>query len=159
MEFNNCLNADSAETLFAYIDGTLAPAETQALERHAASCESCRKLIDGQRAMWSTLDEWEAPELTPDFNRNLHAAVAEESRRSFWSRLAEIAAAYLTPRNVLVPAGALAAVVMGVMLTRPVAPVVEQKAGLDEVKQIERTLDDLDVLTTLDTALASEEKL
>ena len=61
----------------------------------------------------------------------------------------------------MVPAGALALVVATVMLTQmprgtAVQP-VEQKAGIEgEVKQMERTLDDLDVLSTLDAALADE---
>jgi len=162
-QFDTCLTADSAEVLFAYIDGTLEPVAATALLRHAGGCEPCRKLIEGQQAMWSVLDEWEAPEISPDFNRNLHAAVAAgEASRSWMSRFVSWATE-LTPKSFLVPAGALALVMATVMVTqmpRHNAVQVEEKAGIEnEVKQIEKTLDDLDVLTTLDAAISTEEKL
>jgi len=167
-EFDTCLTAESAEVLFAYVDGTLEPARAASLARHAAACEPCRKLIEGQQAMWAVLDSWEPPEISPDFNRKMHAAVAAEAEQRSWRRWLGNLVNALTPHKLLVPAGVLALVLGTVVLTQMPrhntvpAPdsAVEQKAGIEsEQKQIERTLDDLDVLTTLDAALASEEKI
>jgi len=102
-----CLSADSAEVLFAYIDGTLDEQQAEALDRHAAGCVPCQTLIDGQRAMWTALDAWEAPELSPDFNRNLHAAVAAAGDRGWRGWLSNV----FTVRKLMIPAGALALLV------------------------------------------------
>jgi len=163
-----CLGADSAEVLFAYVDGTLDEVQSDAIERHAAGCAACRNLIDGQRGVWETLDAWEAPELSPEFNRKMHAAVAAESAGGWRGWLAS---KWAWP-TLLVPVSALALIVGTVVVTQmpreqELAPVVEvehgavdQKAGIEnDVKQIEKTLDDLDVLYTLDPALSSQEKL
>ena len=158
-----CLSADSAEVLFAYIDGTLDEQQAEALDRHAAGCVPCQTLIDGQRAMWTALDAWEAPELSPDFNRNLHAAVAAAGDRGWRGWLSNV----FTVRKLMIPAGALALLVATIAFVQmpqmPQNPEVDQKAGIEsnEVRQIEGTLDDLDVLSTLDAAMKgpAEEKL
>jgi anti-sigma factor RsiW len=159
-KFDECLNADSAEVLFAYVDGTLESGQAAALESHTAGCVACRTLVEGQRAVWSVLDQWEAPEVSPEFNRKLHAAVAAGEGHGGWIERVSSWIVGLSPGNLMVPAGALALVVAAVMLTqmpRGTGQVVEQKAGIEgEVKQMERTLDDLDVLSTLDAALADE---
>ena len=122
--------------------------------------------MEGQRAVWSVLDQWEAPEVSPEFNRRLHAAVAAGTGRSGWLDRVSTWLVGLSRGNLLVPAGALSLVVAAVMLTQMPrgtavqpgsAQMVEQKAGMDgDVKQMERTLDDLDVLSTLDAALTDE---
>jgi anti-sigma factor RsiW len=155
-----CLNADSAELLLAYTDGTLAPEAARLLEAHTASCPACAELVARQQSLWSALDSWDAPELSADFNRNLHAAVALEENRRGW--LANLAS-WLSPAKLWVPAaGALAVGALAIVLmpARHSAPVVEQKAGMDgEARQLERVFDDLEVLDTLDAALSGQEKL
>ena len=171
-KFDQCLNADSAEVLFAYVDGTLEPGQAAALESHTAGCEACRTMVDGQLAVWRVLDQWEAPAVSPEFNRKLHAAIEAGEGRGGWLDRVSAWIGGVSLGNVMVPAGALALVVAAVMLTQmprgtAVQPragemvkqvtQVEQKAGIEgEVKQMERTLDDLDVLSTLESALADE---
>jgi hypothetical protein len=80
--------------------------------------------------------------------------------RSGWRAAVRDWFAKLSPRTLLVPAGAMTLVVVAIVITqtpRQNGVPVEQKAGIEsEVKQIERTLDDLDVLSTIDAAFGPE---
>jgi anti-sigma factor RsiW len=170
-----CLSADSAELLFAYVDGTLEAKELAALEAHIAQCEPCHEMVAGQRNLWQTMDVWEAPAVSADFNRNMHAFVAREAAKSSWatrwSAVVDQLAGLLTVKNLMVPAGAMALLVAGFMVVdRPVqtrqepvaqvaAPqVLNEKAGMEdsEARQIEHVVDDLEALDKLDAALKPE---
>ena len=69
--------------LVDYCAGRLAPAMARELEAHIFVCTDCRSAMEAQEAVWSALDSWDAPAITPDFNRRLFAAIdREESRHS-----------------------------------------------------------------------------
>ena len=74
--------------LMAYAAGTLDPSTAAALEQHLAVCAACRSLADEQIAMWKALDIWEAPSVSPDFDRRLYSRIDSEVRLSWWERLA-----------------------------------------------------------------------
>ena len=77
---------NEAETMVAFATGRLTPAEQEAFELHMAECAECRRLADAQKSVWSALDLWKAPSVSEDFDHGLHARIAEEERRGWWSR-------------------------------------------------------------------------
>src|SRR5579871_504203 len=74
------------ELLVAYVAGQLDPQSVTALESHFADCPECRAEAAGQAALWTALDAWEAPAISPDFNRRLYSRIADESRLPWWER-------------------------------------------------------------------------
>ena len=44
-----------AQILLDYCSGALDPAATAEVERHAETCDGCRRMIDAQREVWETL--------------------------------------------------------------------------------------------------------
>ena len=58
-----------------YIDGALAPAETQELERHLAHCEDCKMIVDQTKLTVDVFCDSEPVELSPDVKSRLHQAL------------------------------------------------------------------------------------
>jgi hypothetical protein len=148
-----------AGIFLSWIDGTLDTLESAALERHAAQCPSCRSLLDGQKAVWSALDVWEPEEVSPGFNRRLYSAIESEQAQPWWKR----ALGFALPRPVrpAIPVAASCLLLIGVVLFRaPQTSEVEQKqAAIIErvdVEQVDRSLDDLNLLRELNEELKVE---
>ena len=49
------------------LDQRLVPERDSMLLRHAGECQACRQLLDGQAALLSGLELWEAPALSSRF--------------------------------------------------------------------------------------------
>ena len=150
---------EPAETFLAWMDGTLEPQARAALELHAMECESCRMVMDGQRAVWSALDSWEPAAVSQDFNRRLYAAIDAEQAQPWWKRVFNLALPF--PVRPAVPIAASCLLLIGVVLFRAPEPVeLENKqAGIIErvdVEQVDRSLDDLNLLRELNEELKVE---
>src|ERR1700693_6023091 len=84
----NCpIESRNPEMLVAYAAGELDLETTQALELHMAGCPDCRSMAAGQTAVWKALDAWEAPLVSPDFDRRLYRRIGQGTRLSWWERL------------------------------------------------------------------------
>ena len=72
----NCplLKDEGAEYILDYCSGRIEAARAASLERHLSDCGECREVVAAQRAVWTALDEFEAMEVSPDFDRRLYAA-------------------------------------------------------------------------------------
>jgi len=126
------------------------------LARHIAQCAECREFASGQQSVWEAMDAWEAPAVSPDFDRRLYSRL--EAQASWWERLV------LSVRRMswgpaswgrAIPRTALAGVLLaaGVLLLRPDAPPSPNRAANEPAKvesirpeQVEYTLDTMDVL-------------
>lgn len=150
---------ESAELLLDYCARKLPAEQTALLERHMASCAACREFRDGQALVWEALDSWQATPVSPDFDRRLYARIAEEDKSSWWRRAASTLAPFFARPLIPVTAAACLVVVGGLMLRSPeMAPVAGNEAALtQEVEQVERTLEDLEMLRTLDLVAARAE--
>lgn len=137
------MKCPAPETLFEYAQGEASPA----VARHVAECAACRVAVDGHRAMWSALDEWEAPAISPDFNRKLYARIEADKRRS--SR-------WLQP----MAAAAALVIVAGTawMVERP-APAPAEPQMKSVSVEIEDTLDDLEMLRQLEAVKSNTREL
>lgn len=134
-------NKQGADVLIEYLGRTLDPVRTSELERHLEECSDCRGLV----GVWTTLDEFTAPEVSPDFDRRLYARIAAEERTPWWSRMSWKPA---------IPLAACAALVAGFLLVRAPEPTGPLKARFEpnkvesvNIEQVEQALEDIDLLT------------
>jgi anti-sigma factor RsiW len=145
----DCLTklANGEEILLDYASGALTAPRRRELEQHLDTCPACRELAAAQKELWRTLDAWEAPEPSPDFDARLRARLAAGPAprwRAWFARLPWPAAA-----------GAAAAAVLGLILwrggpePRPAAPAAPEAPWTEavNVEAVEQTLEDLEILT------------
>ena len=138
----------NTELLLDYGAGKLKADAREQMERHVAVCPACKEFAAGQQSVWQALDEWEAGEVSLDFDRRLYARI--EQNVPWWTRL-------LQPLNPLfrhaVPIAAAAGVVImaGLIMVRPsavpVAP-TPQSAQVEALQpeQLQSALDDMEML-------------
>ena len=72
----------NAEALLAYCSRKLEAENAALLERHIEVCPACREFVEGQRAVWTALESWEAPPVSAGFNRRLYQRI--EQPASWW---------------------------------------------------------------------------
>jgi hypothetical protein len=146
-------NREHAQWLLDYRTGKLEPELEARLEAHIATCEACEEFARAQRAVWETLDGWEAAPVSADFDRRLYRRI--EAQVAWWELLVRPFRSPLravTPRRIL--AGTAAACLLltaGALLERPTmlpAPAPTDMAQADSVQaeQVERTLDAMEML-------------
>jgi len=145
------------EILVAYAAGELEREIARALERHLADCAACRPVVAGQTAVWKALDTWEAPPVSPDFDRRLYRRIEEGARLSWWERFTRPFRPM--PLRQALPltasAGLLLMAALLVYHPGPIAPVAAQREAV-RANQVENALDDLDLLRQLGTADSTE---
>jgi anti-sigma factor RsiW len=135
---------EQLELLHAYCRGERHTPETAALANHVEVCEACRKLVASQRAVWSALDEWKAPEASADFNRRLFARIEQDV--SLWDRLLQPFRPLWIRLTVPLAAAGVVAIMVGVVVDhRPVQP-QPGPVELAQPEQIEHALDDMQML-------------
>jgi len=138
------------DVLLNYVAGSLNAAQMAEFERHAKECSRCDALAASQAAVWRSLDEWKPEPVSAGFNRELWRRIDADAtapswtaRLSFWKQVAPLAAL-------------LALVVTGFVMDHHSHPAVTTPAAvavsITEADQLERTLDDLQLLEAVDTA-------
>jgi anti-sigma factor RsiW len=158
---------EEPDFLLDYCARRLPPAEEATIDEHIAACVRCRHLVDGQRALWDTLDVWEAAPVSADFNRRLYARIEQEEHTSFGLKSLRAIAARLTPfpwRAFAAVTAVCAAFVAALLIRLPDSGTkmepAKPRVRIEKVdmQQLERTLDDLDMLAQLDTQAAPPSK-
>ena len=147
---------ETMELLLAYCAGKLDPDRMITLERHVAVCAACQEFERKQHAVWDAMDAWEPMPVSADFNRRLYQRIDAEGQTSWWTRLTRpLRPAFgpgLLSRGVPMAATLCLLLVAGVILERPGNLVVPEDRGLADIVQpgdVERTLDDMDMLHTI----------
>ena len=137
----------NSELLVGYAAGELDPETARALERHLETCAVCHALAAGQVAVWEALDTWETPPVSPDFDRRFYHRVREEVRFSWWERLWRPFRPIPVFHALPLAAAACMLLIGGLILQHPgkIGP-VEPRRETVRVDQVERTLDDLELL-------------
>jgi hypothetical protein len=127
------------------------------LAAHVAVCASCARLRREQRALWSSMDAWEAPDVSAGFDRQLYARVGRRMAGPVGSL--DWLLGLLRPTR---PAFATALACMLIIATMVVGrarhvPVPPRNAAIaihaherDDPQQIQLALDDIQMLTDLD---------
>ena len=139
---------ENAELLLSYSARRLNPESTAILEAHMEMCPACREFRDGQKAVWEALDQWEARPISPDFDRRLYRRIEEQEQLGWWARIfGPLRPMFLKPALPLAATACLV-LVAGFIIDNPgrvSAPMVENPQA-PEVEQVERTLEDLEML-------------
>ena len=117
---------------------------TAALEQHLEVCAACRELVAGQQAVWSALDEWQAPAASADFNRKLFARIEQEV--SLWDRLLQPFRPLWIRLTIPVAAAACVAIMVGLDAGSSPRPAAAGPVELAQPEQIEHALDDMQML-------------
>jgi hypothetical protein len=150
---------ENAELLLSYSARRLNSESTAILEAHMQICPACREFRDGQKALWEALDQWEARPVSPDFDRRLYRRIEEQEQLGWWARLfGPSRPVFLRPALPLAAAACLV-LVAGFIIDDParlVAP-SSDSPQVREVEQLERTLDDLDMLRQFNLTLPVKE--
>lgn len=131
------------ELFIAYAAESLPPATSRALERHMAVCAECRRTAEDQRRVWSALDSWEPEFISGDFDRKVYARIAAEGQRS-------VRHANWALRPALPIAAVCAVVLAGYLLREPAVP--QNPSPRVDMEQVERALDDIDMLNKMGVA-------
>jgi anti-sigma factor RsiW len=114
---------ENPELLLAHTSRKLDAERAAVLEEHMAQCPSCREYAAAQFAVWEALDEWIAPEVSPDFDRRLYARIEREV--SWWDLLIRPFRPLFAARFMPVAAAAVLLIAAGVWLEGPDgAPIV-----------------------------------
>lgn len=143
---------DFRQIVADYAAGLLEPADQTRAREHVGACAECARLAAAQQEMWTALSSWDAPPVSPDFDRRLFARLAAEPE-SWWRRCWRAFQAPMVRRALPVAAAAVTAAVL-IIANRP-APkrpveqqVVIERAGL-QADQLEGALEDLETLREL----------
>jgi hypothetical protein len=154
-------NTETTELLLDYCAGKLPLGTTAELERHIESCVDCQAFTQAQQQVWTALDDWDMGPISGDFDRRLYARIAEDQKPSWWQWIA----GKLDWRPALSIGAACAAVAVLLFINAPgnapapVRPTAPPPAYLEntrvdsiEPEQLERALDDLEMLKQLSSA-------
>ncbi len=145
---------ENAELLLSYSARRLDAERKVALEAHMASCESCREFRDSQSALWETLDRWEVRPVSLDFDRRLYRKIEEQQQLGWWARIFGSGRPMFLRPALPLAATACLLLVAGFIIDTPgraPAPVADTPQ-VREVEQMERTLDDLEMLRQFNLA-------
>jgi len=149
----NCpIVEEKTELLVAYTAGELDADTARELREHLADCEACQAMAVDQAAVWKALDAWEAPPVSADFDQRLYRRIEEGAPLSWWDRLTRAFRAMPLMQVVPLTVSAALLLTVGLLLEYPVphAP-VRRSAEFVHANQVEKTLDDLDLLGQFNT--------
>jgi len=143
---------EHTEWLLDYAAGRLRGERLAQLVGHAETCGDCARFVTAQRVLWNALDRWEPEPVSMDFDRRLYRRI-EAGKAAFWIRRLFCP---LQPfwRPAVPLAAACLLIVASVMLHKPQAVIapVDPAVRVEKIEpeQVERTLDDLEMLRELE---------
>ncbi|MGA2591452.1 MAG: zf-HC2 domain-containing protein [Bryobacteraceae bacterium] len=144
----NCpIESRNPEMLVAYPAGELDLETASAVERHLAQCPACRSLAADQATVWKALDAWEAPRIALDFDQRLFRRIREEVRFSWWERISRPFRPLPFRQALPLTVSACLLLMAGLVLQHPgKIGLVKPRHETVRLDQVERTLDDLELL-------------
>jgi len=141
--------------LLDYTAGRLRGERAAQFARHVETCGDCAGFVNAQQVVWNALDQWEPEAVSLDFDRRLYRRIEESRPSSGFPGMVRRLFHPLQPlwRPVVPLAAACLLVVAGVMLHAPQAVIApaDGTARVEKVEpeQVERTLDDMQMLREL----------
>lgn len=155
-------NGGNVELLLDYSAGRLNLETASVLERHMEDCPGCRGFAESQNALWSTFNGWEPEPVSPDFDKKLYARIEQHENAGWWKKIGE--PLHLVRRRPMMSAAAgcatvAAAFFLSLPSSEPLPQPVPGKARIEtvELEQVERTLEDLEMLNQLSGPAAARD--
>ena len=146
---------DGAELIVAYAARALDPETEAAFERHLEVCPSCRKVAAAQQLVWSALDELPPLPVSSNFDARLYQRIAEEQNSSWWQRVFRADWSW----RPAMPVAVACAVLIVAFLVKNSGPSItsqQQAQPKLQIEQVERALDDMDMLKQAGVEFALE---
>jgi len=143
---------ETSELLLQYCAGRLDAETARILERHIGECAACRRMFEEQQQVWRALDDWEALPVTADFDRRLYGRIDREGVQPWWRRLSTPLRPLVAHRGLAVAAAACLMLAAGLMVRHPELPAAvsgEARAEAVQADQVEKTLQDMELLYSL----------
>jgi len=136
---------DGSDLIIAYAARMLGPADRAALEHHLELCVSCREMAAAQRTVWSALDELTPLPVSSNFDAKLYQRIREEQHSAWWQRLFQ---ADWSWRPMMPVAAACAVLIIASMVksSQPSVASPSQSQPKLQIEQVERALDDIEML-------------
>jgi anti-sigma factor RsiW len=148
------------DVLLDYTAGRLDAARSAKVEKHVRRCESCATFRMGQAEVWAALDGWDAPPVSSSFDRRVWQKIGEAAAAPWHRRLAD--ALRFPAWKPAVPLAATMLVIAAGFVFDHRAPRATQPRGAEvqgvsitEVDQVEKALDDIQLLRQFDAAASS----
>ena len=155
---------EKMELLVDYTARRLSPLSAAVLEEHMESCVDCAIFRNEQAAVWLALEQWEPVAVSSEFNRKLWRKIDEERAAPWYTKAGfrnlanQMGGAAWKP--VFPLAAAVFVVCAGFVLdhanphvTIPTQPAsISEGSGvsISEAEQLQRTLDDIQLLKQFD---------
>ena len=152
---------EGTEVFVAYVNHTLPPGKEAAFQQHLEACADCRRTAEAQREVWSALDAWTPELVSSNFDEKLYARIAAEEQKPGWQR---VLLGHLSGLNLnwswkpAMPVAAACTALLAAFLLKSPVPEHLPQAGVQpnvDIEQVERALDDLDMLKKLGLAAVS----
>jgi anti-sigma factor RsiW len=150
-------SGNGAEVFIAYSAGTL-PSETEAaFQQHLEACADCRRIAEVQREVWFALDAFTPAPVSSTFDEKLYARIAAEEQKPRWQRMFDSLSMNWSWKPAMPVAAACTALLAAFLLKGPVPEHLPQASVQPKVdiEQVERALDDLDMLKQLGLAASA----
>lgn len=151
---------EEAAQLLDYCAGRLSETSARDVERHMTECAACTDFVVSQQALWSAMNEWPAPTVSADFDRRLDRRLQETDSASWMERLLQsLRPALARPAFALAAVGLIMAA--GLLLQTPrtaILPADDSHARVEKIEpeQVEKALDDMQMLRELSSAPGTE---
>jgi anti-sigma factor RsiW len=157
----NCPNDD---ILLDYVAGRLNRTQASLFEAHADHCARCAALRVSQTAVWQSLDEWKPAPVSEGFNRELWRRIDADARESSWTRELAAALQFNFWKRLAPLALAVALIATGFVFDhagkQPGTVQTNSPASIvvtaSEADQLDRALDDLQLLHEVDTTAVAQ---
>lgn len=152
------VRSGNPEILLDYCARTLRPELVVVLEEHMRTCAECGSFAEGQQQIWSALDAWSPEPVSLDFDSQLYSRIEARSQQSLWSRLRGDWFTWKPALPLAAVCGtALLAVILGYPPETTQSPQPAQPTRVEslEPEQVERTLEDIEMLRQLTAPAAA----
>ncbi len=125
--------------------------------RETAVESAARECCDRRGTLWSALDDWRVPPVSGDFDRRLYARIEQEGNTGWFSRLLRPAGGMRWQQAFSLSTACLVIIAV-LLINAPTAPPVRSapKAESVDIEQVERTLDDMEMLQQLNPVAKAE---
>jgi hypothetical protein len=139
----------SVGLLLAYTSQTLDRETAAAFAGHAAGCPACRAFTGAQDAVGQALDAWEAPPVSPDFDRRLYRRI--ENEVSWWDFMLRPFRPVMGSRALPIAVAAGLLIAAGLWIERPASVptmAVPASAQMEVLRpdQAQHALEEMDLM-------------